>query len=316
MSKKIISIVIPVFNEEENVELAYEAVKETFHNDISEGYDFEIIFTDNHSEDKTFEVISSLVEKDKRVRAVRFTRNFGFNKSLLTGYRLAKGDAAIQIDCDLQDPPKMFVEFIAHWEKGYDVVVGLRKERPEAKWLLALRKMFYRFLSNISEDNLIIDGGDFRLVDKSILDKLRNMNVATPYVRGLVSTLSKSQIGIPYQRKQREFGQSKFPVLKLVGLAVDGIISHSVAPLRLATLAGLCIGILALLLSFGYIVSRLVWGDIWPDGLATMLLLELFGIAINAFFLGIIGEYLSRIYQQLRDHPITVVQEELNLLEH
>ena len=313
MMKKLISVVIPVYNEEENVERAYTAVVDVFENDLQGKYDWEIVFTDNHSEDATFSKIETLASKDERIRAVKFTRNFGFNKSLLTAYRLTKGDAAIQLDCDLQDSPKIFPQFIKLWEEGHDVVVGLRQERPEPKWLLKARKMFYRFLSNISEDNLVIDGGDFRLVDKNILDQLRTMNIATPYVRGLVSTLSKNQTGFPYTRTKREFGKSKFPLTKLISLAVDGIISHSVAPLRLATLVAALTGLTAVLLALIYFIGRLFWGNIWPDGLATMLLIQLFGIAMNAFFLGIIGEYLSRIYQQLRDMPITVVEKSLNI---
>ncbi|MDD3019697.1 MAG: glycosyltransferase family 2 protein [Alphaproteobacteria bacterium] len=312
MPRKLLSVVIPVYNEEENVDRAYAAVAYVFDNTLGGKYDWEIVFTDNHSEDRTFAKIEEIASQDKRVRAVKFTRNFGFNKSLLTAYRMARGDAAIQLDCDLQDSPSIFLQFIKLWEEGHDVVVGLRQERPESKWLLGARKIFYRFLSNISEDNLVIDGGDFRLVDKHILDQLRKMNIATPYVRGLISTLSKKQTGFSYKRSKREFGKSKFPVTKLIGLAVDGIISHSVAPLRLATLAAALTGFAAVILAFIYFLGRLLWEDFWPDGLATTLLIQLFGIAMNAFFLGIIGEYLSRIYQQLRDMPITVVEKSVN----
>ncbi len=141
------------------------------------------------------------------------------------------------------------------------------------------------------------------------------MNVATPYVRGLVSSLSKNQIGVPYHRTTRKFGKSKFPLSKLISLAVDGIISHSVAPLRVATLVAVLTGIASVILGASYFLGRLIWGDIWPDGLATMLLIQLSGIAMNAFFLGVIGEYLSRIYQQLRDIPITVVAKSINFNE-
>lgn len=313
-SRKLISVVIPTFNEEDNVERAYIAVKDVFDKQLSH-YDFEIVFTDNHSTDNTLLKLEKIASKDKRVRVASFTRNFGFNRSLITGYRLARGDAAIQLDCDLQDPPELAPKFIELWEQGHDVVVGIREKRDETMWLQGLRKAFYRFLSNISQDNLIIDGGDFRLVDKHILDSLRQLHDATPYVRGLVSTFSRNQTGFSYQRQRREFGESKFPLLKLVGLAVDGIVSHSTAPLRLASMIGFLIVCLTLILASAYFVGRIFFQVDMPAGFATSVILELFSISINAIFLGIIGEYLSRIHQQLRQHPTTVIQKAFNLSE-
>ncbi len=309
--KKTISIVIPVFNEEENVGIAYQAVRKIFDEQIKH-YDFEIVFTDNCSTDGTFTELKKLAEKDKRIRVARFVRNFGFNKSLLTGYRLSSGDAAIQLDCDLQDPPKLFPVFIEKWEAGHDVVVGLREKRPEPVWLLTLRKAFYRLLRRISSDNLEIDGGDFRLVDKSILDKLRGLQDATPYVRGLVSTLATNSASFPYERQARQFGKSKFPLIPLIGLALDGIVNHSILPLRLATLFGIAVATVTFLLALAYAIARLGFNSAMPGGFATSVILELLSISINAIFLGIIGEYVARIYQNLQNRPTTVISDLVN----
>lgn len=311
---KLISIVIPAYNEEQNVRSAYEATRAVFENDLS-GYDFEIIFTDNHSTDNTLQELEKIAAQDPRVRVASFTRNFGFNRSLITGYRLARGDAAIQLDCDLQDPPSLFPEFIKRWEQGFDVVVGLRRKRPEAKWLLMLRKSFYRFLSKISQDNLVVDGGDFRLVDRSILNQLRQIHDATPYVRGLVSTLAARQTGFEYERQERQHGQSKFPLLRLIGLAVDGMVSHSIVPLRLASTFGFVVACFTVALACLYIIARFFFEKDIPAGFTTSVILELLSIGLNAIFLGIIGEYLGRIHMQLRQTPVTVLQKTINLDE-
>jgi len=309
--KKIISIIIPVYNEEKNVWNAYSETKKVFDTDLSK-YDFEIIFTDNNSTDNTMLELEKIAVEDHRVKVVTFTRNFGFNKSLITGYRLAEGDAAIQLDCDLQDPPQLFKQFVELWEQGHDVVVGRRVNRPEAKWLLLLRKAFYRFLSNISQDNVVLDGGDFRLVDRTILDQLREIHDSTPYVRGLVSILSSNQTDIPYHRDKRRFGESKFPVIKLIGLALDGIVSHSTLPLRLATITGVIVTIITILLSLFYFSSKLIFDYPMPAGFATDVILQLLSISLNAIFLGVIGEYVARIHQQLRYTPITVIKKTIN----
>jgi glycosyltransferase involved in cell wall biosynthesis len=313
-NKSLISIVIPVFNEEGNVERAYHAVKEVFEQQLNNKYDFEIIFTDNHSIDNSYQELQVLAMQDPRVRVARFTRNFGFNKSLLTGYRLAQGDAAIQLDCDLQDSPTLFVTLLSYWEMGHDVVVGKRKSQRAENFLMQnARKTFYRLLKRISEDNVTLDGGDFRLIDRSILDKLQSIHDATPYVRGLVTILASKQKDFSYERQERVHGKSKFPLFRLFGLAIDGIVSHSIVPLRLASLFGLFIATTTFLLAIGYFFARLFFIGSWPSGFATQVVLLLFSIALNAIFLGIIGEYLGRIYKQLRYHPLTIIESSINL---
>lgn len=311
--RRLISLVMPVYNEEANLDRAYAALTAVF--DGLPRYDLEFVFTDNHSEDRTFERLATLAKADSRIKAIRFTRNYGFQRSLLTAYRHASGDAAIQIDCDLQDPPELIPQFIALWEQGHDVVVGLRRRRQEARLLTLGRRAFYALLSRISDDQVTRDAGDFRLVDRSVINRLKALNDFNPYVRGAVSSLAARETGIPYDRVQRIHGRSKFPLRKLVGFALDGILGHSVLPLRLASYAGLAISLATFLLSLFYLLEALRFGRSWPSGFATLIVVTLFGVSLNAIFLGIIGEYVSRIYQQVRFRPLVVVESTLNLAE-
>jgi glycosyltransferase involved in cell wall biosynthesis len=309
--KRLISLVMPVYNEEANLDRAYAALTAVF-----EGlprYDLEFVFTDNHSEDRTFERLTALAKLDNRIKVIRFTRNYGFQRSLLTAYRHANGDAAVQIDCDLQDPPELIPQFIALWEQGHDVVVGLRRRRQEPRLLTLGRRAFYALLSRISDDQVTRDAGDFRLVDRSVIHRLKALNDFNPYVRGVVSSMAARETGIPYDRTQRIHGRSKFPLRKLVGFALDGILGHSVLPLRLASYAGLFISLVTFLLSFFYLFEALLFGRSWPSGFATLIVVTLFGVSLNAIFLGIIGEYVSRIYQQVRFRPLVVVESTLNM---
>jgi polyisoprenyl-phosphate glycosyltransferase len=310
--RKLISVLIPVYNEEGNIRRAYEAVRDTF-DLLKDRYTFEIIFTDNHSTDSSIAIISDLAKSDTRVRAVRFSRNFGFQKSVLTAYRLASGDAAIQLDCDLQDPPSLFPKFLELWEQGHDVVVGIRHFRQESKLLQWARRFYYRLLQRVSDDNLMLDSGDFRLIDRSVLDQLHLINDVAPYTRGLTSMLATRQTGVAYDRQVRQSGESKFPLGKLMALAVDGLITHSIFPLRLAAFIGLGTSVITCTASFVYILSRLLFGFDWPAGFATTTVLLLFGISLNGIFLGIIGEYVGRIYNQVRSRPTTVIEYSVNL---
>lgn len=313
LSKKLlVSLVVPVFNEEANVEAAYRAIDETFAG-VADRYDFEIIFTDNHSTDRTFEIISRLAKQDSRIRSVRFTRNFGFHRSVLTGYRLSRGDAAVQIDCDLQDPPAVVLEFLEAWEKGHDLVFGVRRERNDGQSYQWARRNFYRLLKRVSNDNIQIDSGDFRLLDRSLLDQIAQIHDASPYVRGLTSAISSNQIGVRYDRRPRMAGQSKFPLRRLISLAIDALLAHSIFPLRLATYTGLIISVTMFLFGIFYITAKVALGIDMPAGFATTTTLLLFGISLNAIFLGIIGEYIGRIYDQVRVRPLTVVERSVNM---
>jgi glycosyltransferase involved in cell wall biosynthesis len=312
--KRLISICVPVFNEERNIEPLYQALGPVMQQ-VSERYDFEMLFTDNHSTDRTFEVLAGLASSDPRLRAIRFSRNFGFQRSIFTAYSNARGDAAVQIDCDLQDPPSLILDFLQKWEAGYQVVYGIRTARQENWGMNATRKIFYRLIDSLSEDPLPHDAGDFRLVDRRVLNELLKFEDYQPYLRGAIATLGFEQIGIPYARAERQRGESKFSFGQLMALALDGILNHSVVPLRIATYLGLFISVVTFLGIVSYGVGRIVLGKDWPPGFATIVILILGSLSLNALFLGVIGEYLGRIYRQVKRRPLTIVERELNAPE-
>lgn len=312
--KRLISVVVPVLNERENIAPLHERLDTVFA-ELTDRYDLEIVFTDNHSNDGTFDEIARLAATDPRVRAFRFSRNFGFQRSILEGYRRARGDAAVQLDADLQDPPELLPEFLARWEEGYEVVYGVRRSRPESWFMHNGRRAFYRLIDRLSEDPLPWDAGDFRLVDRRVLDVLARLDDAQPYLRGTIAALGFNQTGVPYDRDARSHGTSKFTLRTMLALSLDGILNHSTVPLRIATYTGLLVSATIIVGIVVFIVSRIAFGAEWPAGFATTTTLLLAGIALNALFLGVIGEYLGRIYKQVKRGPNTIVEHVIDAHE-
>jgi len=309
--KRMITILVPAYNEEPNIEPLYQALLPVM-STLDERYDFELLFVDDHSSDGTFGELERLARLDARVRVIRFSRNFGFQRAVFTGFLHARGDAAIEMDCDLQDPPPVILDFVRKWEEGYRVVYGVRTARQEGWLITGTRKVFYRLLDSLSEDELPVDAGDFRLLDRRVLDELKKYEDDQPYVRGTVAALGFSQIGVPYERAARTRGESKFSFGPLLGLALDGILNHSVVPLRIATYLGLAVSVLTLLAIVGYAAGRLFFGQHWPPGFASIIILILGSLSLNALFLGVIGEYLGRIYKQVKRRPLTIIEREID----
>ncbi len=310
-ARRLISLVIPVYNEEANIDPFWLATNQAIA-PLRERYDFEFVFTDNHSTDRTFARLAELAAREPEVRVIRFSRNFGYQKSIYTGYAACRGDAAIQLDVDLQDPPELIGTFLAHWENGFQVVYGVRTERKESWLMQAFRRAFYRLINSLSAEPLPLDAGDFRLLGRRALDELRKHRDAHPYIRGTTTLLGFNQMAVPYARQARRFGETKFSMPKLFELAADGILNHSIVPLRLASFIGFFVGFLTVVLIGGYVMARFVFGQAWPRGFATTTVLILTGICLNALLLGIIGEYLGRIYVQVKGHPLVVVESTIN----
>lgn len=310
-TRPLISLIVPVFNEEDNILPFYDTLRPIL-DDLSTNYDFEFVFTDNHSTDRTPDLLSALSRSDSRIRAYRFSRNFGYQRSILTAYLKCNGDAAIQLDCDLQDPPEMLSVFLKHWTEGHDVVYGIRKSRIESrKWSYA-RKFFYWLVDSLSEDPIPQNAGDFRLISRRVIEELRSMDDHRPYLRGTIATLGFSQLGIDYARRARAIGTTKFSFYDNVMLALDGIINQSIVPLRMATYVGVAVSFGTLLAIFGYLIAYFTVGFRAPAGFTTITVLVLGSLSMNAMLLGILGEYLGRIYLQLKKKSLTIIERELH----
>ena len=306
----LISICIPVLNESINLDTLYnrlDNLSKKMHNKCK----LEFVFTDNHSADDTWEKLSELAKKDDRIRALRFSKNFGFQRSILANYFHANGDAVFQIDADLQDPPELLEEFFDLWQQGYQVVYGIRKKRPEGWLVNKFRKLGYWLIDKLSEHPIPRDAGDFRLIDRKVIEALKKYRSANPYLRGMIANMGFRQKGVPYDRSARFAGESKFSLSQLTMLGLSGIFNHSVVPLRLATMAGVLLLLISVLGTIYYIFLKILHPAL-PNGLASIHILVLYGIGFQSLLLGILGEYLLRIYIILRKEPIAIVEQSLN----
>ena len=308
--KPLISITIPVLNESGNMHALYTRLH-ALGEKMRDRCDLEFVFSDNHSDDNTWELLTELAAKDPRVKAIRFSKNVGFQRSILANYLHTCGDAVTQIDADLQDPPDLLETFFEKWEAGYQVVYGIRRKRPESWLLRNFRRLGYWAIDKVSEHPIPRDVGDFRLVDRKVIDAVAKVRTSNPYLRGIIAGLGFNQTGVVYDRDARTAGESKFNVSRLIQLGLTAVFNHSVVPLRAASFLGLIILAISFIGALYYLALRLFHPEL-PRGLASIHVLVLFGIGLNSFFLGIIGEYLLRIYLVVRSDPIAIVQHSLN----
>jgi glycosyltransferase involved in cell wall biosynthesis len=310
-ARPLISLVVPVLNEEDNLGPLVERVAAVMAQ-VADRYDYELVFTDNHSDDTTWQKLTSLAMENSNVRAYRFSRNFGYQKSIRTGYLKARGAAAIQLDADLQDPPELIPEFLGYWEAGSKVVYGIRRSRREGMVVTAIRRVFYWLIDALSDDPLPRDAGDFRLIDRQVIEVLRADGDVHPYIRGRIAAMGFTQTGIPYDRSARQAGETKFSFWSMVHLAIDGITSHSAKPLRLATYLGIGTMAASFVAVLIYLSGQLFLDTDWPAGFATLVVMVLFFSGLNSFLLGFMGEYVARIFEQLKQSPDTLIEASLN----
>jgi polyisoprenyl-phosphate glycosyltransferase len=308
-----LSIIIPMFNEEGNVEPLFARLRPLIRQIRTEfGLAPEVIVNDNCSTDRTADELRAYADRhdpqEFDLRVFRFARNIGFQKSILVGYRKARGDAVAQIDADLQDPPELLLDFLRKWREGYKVVYGVRERREEGALMHAVRRLFYRLIDRISDDDLPHDSGDFRLIDRSLVDVICQLHDHDPYLRGLVASLGLRQIGIPYARAARQRGKSKFGFSELVNLAVNGITNHSTVPLRLASYLALVVVAIAALLILYYVAGWIIAGEEIPLGFMTQIVLQLGSLAALSFLIAIQGLYINRIYNQVKERPLAIIE--------
>jgi polyisoprenyl-phosphate glycosyltransferase len=307
---KLISVVTPCYNEEDNVEQCYRRVKEVF---ASLGnYRYEHLFIDNASTDRTQEILRRLAAEDKNVKVIINSRNFGHIRSPFHAFLQAHGDAVIPFVADLQEPPELLAEFVRHWEAGHKIVMGVKIRSSEPPVMFSLRKFYYYLVRRLAEVELTSSFYGFGLYDRSIVELLRNMNDPYPYFRGQIAELGFDPVKVEYHQPRRERGITKSNFYVLYDVAMQGITSHSKVPLRLATFTGFCLGALSLLVAVGYFAYKLVNWNSFQVGMAPLVIGIFFFSAVQLFFTGILGEYIGAIHTQVLKRPLVTEKERIN----
>ena len=302
------SIVVPVFNEELVVEESYKRLKQVM-DTTNEPY--ELIFVNDGSRDKTPEIVAQICENDKNVRLINFSRNFGHQTAITAGMDNSSGQAVVVIDADLQDPPEVILEMIEKWKEGYDVVYGQRlKRKGETFFKKVTAKMFYRLLSSMTSVDIPVDTGDFRLIDRKVCDVMSSLTEQNRYVRGLVSWVGFRQTAVTYVRDERFAGETKYPLKKMLKFAMDGITTFSYKPLKLSTYVGFFVAGASFIYLLVVICLRL-FTDTTVTGWASTLAVSLIFNGVILMMLGIIGEYIGRIYDEAKGRPLYIIREKL-----
>ena len=310
---KLLSIVIPCYNEEEVIAETIKRLK-AFAVDLK-NLDVEFIFVDDGSRDQTRALLKSFSALDSRIKIVGFARNFGHQIAVTAGVDAARGDAVVLIDADLQDPPEVVHEMIKKWEEGYDVVYGTRTERPgESAFKLATARLFYRVLNKLSSVPIPLDTGDFRLMSRPVVDVLGAMPERDRFIRGMVSWVGFKQIALPYKRAQRFAGETKYPLKKMLTFAFDGILSFSSKPLELSLVLGMGITAVSTLGILGIVAQRIFAGSWVSLELIVLAAVGLMG-GLQLLCVGILGQYVGRIYNEMKNRPLYTVQEYLGFSE-
>lgn len=309
----MISIVSPVHNEEPVLHALYEKITAVL---TPTGLDWELVLVDDGSRDRSAEIIAELHQADPRVRGIILSRNFSFQIAVTAGLEHAQGDAVVLIDADLQDPPEVILEMIEKWKGGYDVVYGVRTKRAGETWFKkATAKAFYRIIDNITGINIPVDTGDFRLMDREVVDAVLQMRERNRFLRGMVSWVGYKQTGVYYERQPRFAGQTKFTVRRMTRFAIDAITGYSYFPLQLATYFGFVIAFVSAIAIILVIIARLFFPEQPLLGQATTLVSVLFLGSIQLISLGIIGEYLGRIYDEVRERPLYLIDKKFGFDE-
>ena len=308
---KLISIVVPCFNEQEVFVETNRRLKAVMSQLPIEQYQYEIIYVNDGSADQTLSLIKQALSEDKHLKCLSFSRNFGHQIAITAGLDACKGDAAVVIDADLQDPPSVILEMISLWEKGYDVVFGKRKDRVgESSFKLLTAKYFYKLINRLSDVDIPRDTGDFRLMDRNALNQFLLMRESYRFVRGMVAWIGFNQTFVEYDRESRFAGQTKYPLKKMLRLASDAILSFSNTPLKIATFVGFITSIAAFV---GIIYSLYVrlFTKSWVEGWTFLMIAILLIGGIILLVLGIIGEYVGRIYGEIKQRPLYIVKDKI-----
>jgi len=300
------SLVVPIFNEEETLSELFRRL--TLLLDALDG-SAEVVLVDDGSSDRSYELMVAARETDPRFKVLRLSRNFGHQIAITAGMDVAAGNAVIVMDADLQDPPEVVLEMAARWREGFDVIYGVREERAgDTRFKKATASAFYRFLRRVSNIDVPLDVGDFRLVDKRALEAFKSMRETNRYVRGMFSWIGFRQVGVTFHRDERFAGDTKYPLTKMLKFATDGVVSFSAAPLRLALKVGFAVSALSFALGVLAVILKL-FGFYSIPGLASIAVFVAFLGGIQLLVLGLMGEYIARIHDEVKGRPLYLVRD-------
>lgn len=307
-----ISVVAPILNEQSNILILYERIKKTI---LDSGHIYEILFIDDGSNDGSLDLLKEVAAKDNNVRVISFSRNFGHQAAVTAGIEHAQGDAVVLIDADLQDPPELIATMIEKWLEGYHVVYAKRVSRSGESVLKRFTAFFfYRFINYLTKVRIPLDTGDFRLMDRSVVNVLCSMRERNRFIRGLVGWIGFKQIGVEFERQERLRGETKYPIRKMTEFALDGILSFSNIPLRIATFMGFILFSLSFLIILWETYSMLLGAESILNRSMFILAIVLILAAMQLFCIGIIGEYIARIYDESKARPTYVIRQKINII--
>lgn len=308
---KKISVLIPCYNEEENVEAISSAVIDIIQKECSQ-YDYEIVFIDNCSTDKTKEIIRGICERNKKVKAIFNAKNFGQCNSPYYGMLQTTGDCVVSMVCDFQDPVEMIPQFVKEWERGYKIVIGIKSNSEENRLVYTLRSLYYKFLKKFSETEQIEHFTGFGLYDKAFIEVLKGLNDPKPYLRGIVAELGYERKELPYTQRKRRAGKTKNNWYTLYDLAMLSITSYTKIGLRICTIFGFLLGFISALFGIAYLIYKLVYWDSFVAGMAPVTIGMFLLGAVQLVFIGMIGEYVININQRVMNRPLVIEEERLN----
>ncbi len=308
--KRVISIVTPCFNEEENIAVLVDRIRAVF--DKLPAYEYEHIFIDNASTDSTVRLIKAIAKDDHRVKLIVNSRNFGHIRSPAHGFLQASGDCVVMMTSDLQDPPELISKFVQKWEEGYPIVIGVKPKSRESPALFLVRRLYYSAVRRIADIKLIPSFSGFGLYDRRVVELVRTMDDPYPYFRGIIADIGLDHAEIEFEQPKRIKGLSKNNFYTLYDIAMLGITSYSKIPLRLATMLGFMLAILSLLVAFGYFVYKLLYWSSFSVGMAPLVIGLFFFGAVQMFFIGILGEYIGAILTNIKKRPLVIERERIN----
>ncbi|HEY8888796.1 MAG TPA: glycosyltransferase family 2 protein [Clostridium sp.] len=308
----LISVVIPMYFEEEVANECYSRIKKVL---TDNNLNYELIFINDGSKDKTLEILKKIANQDNNVKIIDFARNFGHQVAVSAGVYNASGDVVVIIDADLQDPPELIIDMKDKWKQGFDVVYAKRKNRKgETLFKLFTAKYFYKFLQLMSEVNITTDTGDFRLIDKKVVEAFKSMPERNRFIRGMISWVGFEQTYIEYEREERFAGNTKYPLFKMLKFASDGIISFSSKPLRFLLGLGSVTIVIAIII-FIYSLYVKLTGKYTVPGWTSLMVTLTFFSGVQLLCMGILGEYISRIYDESKNRPLYIVKQKINFRE-